>query len=592
MLRSRLAAVYALTALAVSVPVLSAAEGARNGKSAADLLPASTIAYAELTQPAELLKVVLDHPLRARVEQLDQYKEFYDSPQYMQLQFVRNLIENQLDMKWRDALATLTKGGITAAFDPQTEGVALFIQSDSEQTLAKLMETLLMLAREDAKGKGKEDPIKSGTYRDIKVYAAGEAKFARLGKQLVIVNKKELGEAILNSHLDGRKDSLAANAQFQSAKKLVGGQPSAWIFFDISRIREQGALKALEKEKSDNPGVELLLGGLISTLRKTPYLVGTLNVETNGVALSFASPHDAKWVGEEREFYFGPNGKGVAPPLLEPKDSIFALSTYRNFSLMWLNSANLFTDAIDDGFAQANAGLSTLFSGKDFGEDVLGAVKPEVQFVATKQKFSDDRPIPSIKLPAFAFVFRFKEPDKMRKEFKRIYQSLIGFLNVVGAMNGQPPLDLDMDKMEKYELVSATVSPEDDEKNSKKARINFNFSPSVAFAGDRFVVSSTEALARELGDLVSDEKPAVRREGAVAPNMQMESRFAPIRDALAENRKQLVAQNILKEGHTREEAENQIDILLELVGLLKNARFDLGTTSNSVKIGVELNLAE
>ena len=75
----------------------------------------------------------------------------------------------------------------------------------------------------------------------------------------------------------------------------------------------------------------------------------------------------------------------------------------------------------------------------------------------------------------------------MRIEFRRIFLSFLGFLNVIGAMNGQPQLDLDFEKNGDSEIITSTYVPEADEKNSKQAKINFNFSPSVGFGGDYFI---------------------------------------------------------------------------------------------------------
>ena len=50
----------------------------------------------------------------------------------------------------------------------------------------------------------------------------------------------------------------------------------------------------------------------------------------------------------------------------------------------------------------------------------------------------------------------------MQPELRRTFQSLIGFLNIVGAMNGQPQLDLDMEKSEAAQFVTASYLPDPD----------------------------------------------------------------------------------------------------------------------------------
>ena len=65
-------------------------------------------------------------------------------------------------------------------------------------------------------------------------------------------------------------------------------------------------------------------------------------------------------------------------------------------------------------------------------------------------------------------------------------------------MNGQPQLDLDMEKAGDTQFVTSSYLPDPKAKDAKVVKINYNFSPSIAFAGKRFVVASTNALAHSL----------------------------------------------------------------------------------------------
>jgi hypothetical protein len=579
--------------LGLSGPFTRAAEKQSDAKTAADLFPASTIAYAELRQPIALLDLILEHPLRQRVEKFDQVRELLDNPQYAQFQAIRTVIEQQIGMKWKDALATLIKGGVSVGFDPNTEGFALVIRSKNQQGLEKLRDTFLKLARDNAQGKGSKDPIKTVEYRGITTYSADDAKFATVGPWLVLVNNGEMGKAVLDHYLDGNDNSLSSDDQFQASRKLITGKPTVWSYFNVDAFRTANADNALYKKKTDNVLIELLIGGMLGTIRNTPYAVSSLNITKQGIAFKVAAPHDPAWVGEEREYFFGPGGKGSALPLLQPKQTILSFSTYRDFSGMWLRSADIFEDNVDAGFAKASGVLSTFFSGKDFGEDILGSFKPEVQIVASRQEFKESSPVPAIKIPAFAVVFRFKEPEKMRKEFRRTFLSLIGFLNVIGAQQGQPQLDLDFEKNGDGEIITSTYAPEADEKNSKQAKINFNFSPSVGFSGEYFIVSSTKQFARELVKLA--EKKKLSEDGAentITINTQLDTNLSVIRNALEDNRQRLVTQNILSEGRDKDEAEKQISILLEALGLLRNFSLQLATSSNTIQFELEINLAK
>ncbi len=580
------AAAIAACLLATSINAVRADDG----KSAVDLLPDSTVAYAEIEQPKVLLNVLLTHPLRKHLENLDPYKQAVASQQYIVFRSIVAGIESQIGMKWDEAVGALTEGGVSVAFDPKTEGVALIVKARDQATLEKLRDAFLKLARDEAKRQGNPDPVKSGEYRGITAYNLGQAKLTTFGPWLLLVNNSELGKVVLDAHLDGSKSSLAENERFQQARKLREGDPTLWAYLNIAALRDAGAIGGIDREKANNPGIELLAGGIVENLQHTPFVVASMTIAREGLGVSVAAPHKTEWIGERREYYFGPNGEGAAPPLLAPPETLFALSIYRDFSQMWLRSADLYDENVDAGIAQANSNLSTFFAGKDFGEDILGAFKPGLQFVATRQQFDASAPVPAIKLPAFALVFRFKDADNAPSDFRRTFQSLIGFLNVLGAMNGQPQLDLDIEKGDETQVVTATYLAEDAERNPGKAPINFNFSPSVGFVGDRFIIASTKQLARNLVAAAREGDDV--RAAETKSNLAFDLQAAVLRKVLDDNRKQLVAQNMLEEGRDREEAEQQIGLLLEAVALLKNLHLQLETGEDTLRLSVELNLAK
>ena len=309
-------------------------------------------------------------------------------------------------------------------------------------------------------------------------------------------------------------------------------------------------------------------------------------MDKNRVRFELAAPHKNEWVSEARQYFFGPEGKGAAPALLSVKNELLSLSTYRDFSTMWLRAGDLFDEKVNDGFAQADANLSTFFSGKDFGEEVLGAMQPEVQLVVARQTFADNQPQPAIKVPSFALVFRLKDPETMKPDFRRTFTSLIGFLNVIGAMNGQPQLDLDIDKNEDRQIVTASYLPDKAGATRAGLKIYYNFSPSVAFVGDHFIVSSTKELVGELLDVVDHE--AAPREPV---NTAMRTNLSGVHDILADNRGQLVAQNMIGEGHTKAEAEHEIDVLLQLISMLRDASLEMKTSNDTIRVTFELSLA-
>ena len=414
---------------------------AKADDTAAALLPSTTLVYAEMKAPQKLLATILDHPLRKQVEALEDVKKALRESQYLQFHAILRVIEGQLGMTWREAVEALAAGGVYVAVDARTQGVAVLIRASDRTKMERVRDTLLKFARDDAQQKGQTAPLKSVEYRGVTAYHAGNARMATLGQWWLVTNQAVLGKQIVDAHLDGADKSLATSEHFKAARQLNTKSATAWAFVDIEAVRASGFAKDVFQTQANNPLTELLVEGLQSNLQKTPFATVSLNIDQHRVGLAFATPHQPDWVPEARHFYFGANNSGAAAPLAQVANTVFSLTTYRDIGQMWVRAGDLFNEQINDGIAQAETFLAALFAGRDFGEDILGAIRPQLQIVATRQEFKDRLPQPAYKLPAFALVTRLKDAKKMRPELRRIFISMIGFLNFVGAMEGQPQLD-------------------------------------------------------------------------------------------------------------------------------------------------------
>jgi len=556
-------------------------------KSADQLLPESTIAYVEIAQPTELLHAVLEHPLRKRLEANESYRTALNSPQYRQLLLGVAFVESQLGMGWQEAIETLTEGGIYAGLDANTQGVALLVKARDEKSLKNAVDVLVAFARNNASNSGQPDPVKTGEYKGVTAYQINDGTFAAVGSWLLVTNKNELGKTLVDSFVEGEGRSLADNDQYQAARKAVVGKPVAWAWLNAEAARQTDPGREVLKEKSDNPVLEVLLGGVVSTLRHTPFATASLYFDHERLAVALAAPHDPTWVEKPRQYFFGPDGNGTAPTPLIPRGTLLNIGAYRDMGGMWMAKEELFEENITAQLAQADSNLSTFFSGRDFGREVLGAFDPQIQIVATRQTFEDEESSPDVRIPAFAFVFRLKDPDAMHRPLRVSFQSLVGFLNVVGGQNGQPLLDLVFEKRGEGEIVGTSYLPGDVE----PGRINHNFSPSVGFVGETMIVASTRQLAGELVDLAAAraEKQAVENEKR--PNSEIVLDLAVLRDVLTDNKKHLVAQNMLQQGHGEEEASKQIDALLTLLDAGQSASLSLNNDQKSVRIELSIDFA-
>ena len=284
-------------------------------RSAAQLLPATTLVYVEIPEPKKLVELVFDHPMRKKLEAMDQYKAFKASPQYTQLMAGVAIFEKQVDMKWREAIEAVAGGGMTLAFDPTTNGVVILIKADDLKKMEQVRDGVFNFVRATA---GKNDPLKPNNYRGIDTYKGpGGGGFAIHGKWIILTNNKDLGQQVLDTIIDNPKQTLATDKEFAAAKAMATGRsssntsagdlPTLWTFARIAGVRDAGLLNALMKEKSDNPGAELILGGLQETIKHANYATAALRLKHDEIRLTLADGKIVEgWLMSVKSITVGP----------------------------------------------------------------------------------------------------------------------------------------------------------------------------------------------------------------------------------------------------------------------------------------------
>ncbi len=551
------------------------------------MLPETTAIYVEMA-PAERW---LDHSLRGTIQGSEVFAKIVGSPGGEKLQAGIRFVEFLVGESLESIARKVTAGGFVIAVEREHEGVVLIAKTAGQDWLEPFLQRLVKLARDNASGSGQPDPIKQAEYRGITAYQAQNLIVASFDGYLLVTNKNDLGKAVADRYSDKATGGLGQTPNFRSwldtrAKQPTdaeAGQEIAWSFVDLQPLREAGAgaLKELQGGRVNDFFGELVLGGVVATLVKTPLVAGSLKLGDRGASLRLSAPFEQAWGGEERAYYFGPDGQGRALPLLSASGSVASLSTYRDISQMWLRAGDLFDERVNDRLAEADNTLTTLFSGRDFGQDILGGLHPELRLVAARQTLPADQPQPALRLPSFGIVAQMREPEVMRGELKRIFQSLIGFLNITGAMNGQPQLDLDMETVGDNPFFTATYVRDVDRQPQDQLPIQFNFQPTLAFVKDQVIIASTTALAKDLAEQLDTGATVEPLEppGAANPqpkNTLIEVDGTAVYQTLQDNRGQLIANNMLEKGHTKAEAEQETQLLLDIARLFQSLRLELG----------------
>ncbi|HEX5497979.1 MAG TPA: hypothetical protein VFX03_02090, partial [Thermomicrobiales bacterium] len=396
---------------------------------------------------------------------------------------------------------------------------------------------------------------------------------------LVISNKSDALREAIDRHRDPSAKCLADAPTFQQAvaRKKDGG--IGWAWTSLGAVRQAPNVEKALNGRSNNPLIELLLGGVLDAMRSAPFATAEASVDSGRVRVRVEMPRDASQTAATRSWYFAPDGQRAAPAALQPAGTIATLSFFRELAGLWLAREELFDEKVVAGFTQADTQLGLFFSGRDFGPEVLGELEPGWQFVVARQEFAADQPVPALKLPAMALVLKMKHPDEFATQLLVAYQKVVGLTNIIGGQQGQPQLLLASEDYHGAKISKATYVVE--KKTSlDQAKVNYNFSPACARIGEHFVYGSTIGIVRQLVDSLGET-------GAAAPtsdNLSLNVAGAPLAAILADNRELMISQNMLSEGRTRAEAESAIGALLKLVDAADRAGIRLAVEPDSLRL--------
>ena len=549
----------------------------------ADAYPASTLLFLTLEKPGQIIEKLLEHPLRERIEATNDVQKQLNSAQFRQLMLGVKFVESQVGMEWLPLVNQLTDAGFYLGFDPSMGGAAALIRSSDTDQLKTTAGTLLGLAKSMA-GKGNA-PYTKTEYRGAKVAQFDNFLISRWNDWLIITNSKKMGRFIVDSLNDGASDrSLSRQAHYRAARRTVvnasSQRPDAWAYADLAQLRKSGQASELFRGRTDEAFLELVAGGILWALQDADYVCSSLSIDRDWRLTAHLPYSQQAEPPATRTFFFGERFTGRAPLPLKTHDTIANLVTHRDLGQWWLSKEDLFEENVIAQLAAADSQISTLFGGLDFGEEVLGNLKAGLQVVVCHQKF-DQGSIPDVKIPSFALVGQLKDTG-MQRRLKVAFQSVIGFANIQLGMNGQPQLDLETERFDNAVLNSAQYMMMDD--TEQRGQLIFNFSPSLAFSGDYFVLSSTRQLAMDVMDSAQSASPQASSDS----NTHIAVDGPSVHKILELNRDTLIAQNMLEKGQSLEQSELEIDTLLQLLALVKDVEFDFEVGDQTMAFQLEM----
>ncbi|GAB6166040.1 hypothetical protein JCM19992_20400 [Thermostilla marina] len=545
-------------------------------------IPADAVLVAKITHVPELIDCIASPEILEAVEASRATEAVKQKKEVRQLLAGVQFLESQLETDWKTAIKELTAGGITLAVLPRGQ-VILIVDAQDEKLLAKLHETLLFFARMDAENKETPDRVRSAEYRGVTGWSFGPKEaHAILGSRLILSNDPEVLKEVIDLK-EGTGTSIDKMERFTAAMAERAGAP-AYVYINAELVNAAPQVqKALNNLKEPLP--VLLFAGVAESVSQAEWALVTGDLNDNRVTLRFVTGGDG--ATERKASFAVPSDDAGALPNITVPRRLAAVTLYRDLHDFYATKDELFPERTSGLIFFENM-MGIFFSGRNFTEEVLAHATPEVRMVLAAQEYSPEVGEPLIKLPAFATVFRMKDPDQFTPVVEEAWQKALGLINFTRGQQALPGLILD--RVE-YKGVKYTLSyfSNVDESDKTKLDIRFNFSPTLVRVGDYIVMSSTEGLARDLIDALQTEL-----ESGVVPLKHVSSKLEIDGDIVAglltANWESLVGRNMLEKGHSRKQAEAEVGMLVAVAELMDHVEVTVADREDRMRATLDVVL--
>lgn len=585
---------WGLLGLTLLLPIASLAPaqdatGDSPAPRAARWVPAEkALIYAEIADPKALVEVLTSDRLSGLLQAVPGYDKIDENKQLREARAVLQYLADSLDSTPREILGNLLGGHIEILVIGENR-LVLVIEPRDVAFLEKAHEKLVTMARQDAEDKGKPDPIKEMDYRGITAYSlSDEEAHAIVDGALVIVSKPELLKGVIDRVQDGVGDEKAlADVDLWKQRRAAAKGSSLWSLINLAKLRELDP-KRYAPEKIDT-GATLLFGTWLEAATKADWAALNMVWNNQKLGLEIAMPPiEGGYPDAMKGFVPGP-AEGATPPLKTPS-TIASLSLWRDMASIWEARGDLFPPESQQGFAQLDSFAGTFFGGRDFGTGVLGSLGKNWRLVVAKQDPTQIDPRPDVLLPSFALVAEVNDEDPdFAQRLKAAFQSFVGLANLGAAQQKAPPLMLGTEDFDGLTISTARYLPPKERPADEPVHQRFNFSPSAVQVGNHFVLSSSVALAKELTEAL--KKPAETTEAATNQTFVVVAKGAEVGQLIDQNRERLIADNMLKEGSDRSQAEAQVALMKSLVEYLGDGKLTAGENEQGVRFNLLFELS-
>lgn len=550
--------------------------------SLAGAVPSGAVGYAEVSGLGGLLSRIQESSYLQTVTSSPQFQALEKLPQYKKGLAVKKIVETQLGMDLWKAFESLLADRLAVAVYLKGEGgnggpggqdVVALLRGVDAKVLAQFrerVEPLLTLID--------DQPAEPEMIQGARVISIKGKLFAGVGDTwLVAASTRDLLMKVLTLQSGNGKGALTEDEPFQAMTAHMGGEHLVRAYVNTDLVAKVKGSR-LVPEKLDNPLASILLGGLAELGGTSPFAGVTLDVQEDRFVLASGVAGDSRKLDEAHRVFFSDPSNPGTPAVPQLPGLIGGFTFYLDLANWYKQREKLLDAAVLPGFDKFETGIANLLPGKDVGQDVVPLLGKNLLLVAAPQDYMHLEGRPGVKLPGFALVLELAKPDEGADILQLFFQTISSILNIQAGQQNRQPWVM---SSETFKDVQISYGRYLKKPTGDQLPLVFNFMPAAARVGDKFIISSSLGLCRQL---IEDlQKPSDKQR----PNRNLNLELYPqaLSEILQANQGLFEAQAIQK-GKDAKQAVAEFSTILQLLRSFQ--AFRLSTTVKPESFQVQL----
>jgi hypothetical protein len=543
--------------------------------------PESTAVVLKVERPRTLVEAVLKHDLAREAQELQIVRDFLDSADFRRFFQLVAHFEKELGAPWPELIDKLAGGGAAVGLKIGSDNNApalLALQGTDEKTVTKFFDLGLSIFEEELIRQGAKEKPKRKTYQGVEVVELSkDVLAARIGDALLLSNKGDTMKAALDQNAANQKDAkaknLANNRATADAKKILPGDPLAWLCLNLKTVKELPQLKELFTTPRDNVILTFLFAGYLDVARRSDFAAAGFYHDKGDFRVAIRMPAGRDGMATDVELHLPRDPKVTGTlPLLEPKGVLFTHSFYLDLDTLYQKREAILPPQVAKDFAEQEKQISRFLIGTTLPK-FLSQMGPHIRLVATQpEKVESYKTQPDQRLPAFGVVIEMRDPQ--------FGKSLSAFIKGGLAALGQQVSTRSWEEEIAGLPTFGYSFPENGKFIDDPLKLRFNYQPTFVIVQNQFVAASNKGLAKELIEIIQKED----RSKLMTQNMQARAFSSGLGDYVYTSADQALAGTILAQGLKLGAAKEQTQALFGFLQKLGTVSIETDYTANEFRL--------